>query len=50
MSLHPLSVQITTRDSVEQKEVQQQYIIESRYPRWELVKIFWHAFFNIRFR
>lgn len=49
MSLYPLTVQITTRDSVAQREVQQQYVVQTRYPRWELLKIFWHAFFHMRF-
>ncbi len=50
MSKHPLSVQITTRDSVAQTEVRQQYMIQTSHPRWELLKIFWHAFFHVRFR
>jgi len=49
VSLHPLTVQITTRDSVAQREVQQQYVVQTHYPRWELLKIFWHAFFHTRF-
>jgi hypothetical protein len=48
--MHPLSVQIITRDSVLQKEVQQQYIVQTMHPRWEMIKIFVHAFFHIRFR
>lgn len=48
--MHPLSIHITTRDSVEQREVHQHYVVETSYPRWELLKIFLHAFFNIRFR
>ena len=48
--MHPLTVQIITRDSVEQKEVQQQYIVQTKHPRWEMIKIFVHAFFHIRFR
>jgi hypothetical protein len=48
--MHPLSVQITTRDSVEQREIQQQYITQTRHPRWELLKIFWHAFLTLKFR
>jgi hypothetical protein len=49
VSLYPLTVQITTRDSVAQREVQQQYVVQTRYPRWELLKIFCHAFFHMRF-
>jgi len=48
--MHPLSVQITTRDNVEHREVQQQYLVETNHPRWEMVKIFLHAFFHVRFR
>jgi len=48
--MHPLSVQITTRDSVEQREIHQQYILQTRHPRWELAKIFWHAFLTLKFR
>jgi len=48
--MHPLTVQIITRDSVEQKEVQQQYIVQTKHPRWEMIKIFVHAFFHVRFR
>lgn len=48
--MHPLSVQIITRDSVEQKEIQQQYIVQTKHPRWEIIKIFFHAFFNLKFR
>jgi hypothetical protein len=48
--MHPLTVQIITRDSVAQKEVQQQYIVHTKHPRWEMIKIFVHAFFHVRFR
>jgi hypothetical protein len=47
--MHPLSVQIVTRDSRSQQEIRHQYLMETRFPRWELVKIFFHAFFSIRF-
>jgi hypothetical protein len=50
VSQHPLSLQISTRDSVLQKEIQLQYVIQTSHPRWEMLKIFWHAFFHIRFR
>lgn len=50
MSLHPLSIRIVTRDSVEQREVQHQYMVETRHPRWELLKIMVHALFHLRFR
>jgi hypothetical protein len=49
VSLHPLTVQISTRDSVAQREVRQHYVVQTRHPRWELLKIFWHAFFHMRF-
>ncbi len=48
--MYPLTVRIITRDSVQQKEIQQQYIVQTRFPRWEMAKIFWHALFHIRFR
>jgi hypothetical protein len=48
--MHPLSVQIITRDSVAQKEIQQQYIVETKHPRWEIIKIFFHAFMHLKFR
>lgn len=47
---YPLSIQIITRDTVLQKEIQQQYIVQTRHPRWELLKIFLHAFVHMRFR
>jgi len=50
VATHPLSVQITTRDSLEQREIQQHYVVTTSRPRWELAKIFWHAFFHLRFR
>lgn len=50
MTVYPLTVQISTRDSIEQREVQQQYVVQTRHPRWELIKIFWHAFFHLEFR
>jgi hypothetical protein len=46
----PLSVQIITYDSVSQKEVQHQYIVQTKHPRWEMIKIFLHAFLHLRFR
>ncbi len=48
--MHPLSIQIITRDNARQKEVQQQYIVQAKHPRWEMLKIFWHAFWHIRFK
>ena len=48
--MHPLTVQIITRDSARQKEIQQQYVVETRFPRLELLKIFWHALFHVQFR
>ena len=50
MSQYPLSLQISTRDSVLQKEIQLEYVVQTRHPRWEMLKIFLHAFFHIRFR
>lgn len=48
--MHPLTVQIVTRDNVLNREVQQQYVVETRHPRWEMLKIFLHAFIHLRFR
>ena len=47
--MHPLSVQIITRDAASGREVQQQYIREGRHPRWELFKIFLHALLHVKF-
>lgn len=47
---YPLTVQISTRDSVHNREVRRHYILETRHPRWELFKIFVHALFHVRFR
>ncbi|MBP1678403.1 MAG: hypothetical protein H6Q29_314 [Bacteroidetes bacterium] len=47
---YPLTVQISTRDSRLDREVRRQYVLNTRHPRWELVKIFVHAFFNLTFR
>jgi len=48
--MYPLTVRIITRDSVEKREIQQQYIVETKHPRWEMLRIFWHALFHVRFR
>lgn len=50
MSTYPLTVEISTRDSVAQREVRHQYAVQTRHPHWELLKIFWHAFTHMRFR
>jgi hypothetical protein len=47
---YPLTVQIITRDSKLDREVRRQYVLNTRHPRWELMKIFVHAFFNVTFR
>ncbi|HTY59375.1 MAG TPA: hypothetical protein VMF59_11185 [Bacteroidota bacterium] len=47
--MHPLSVQIITHDSASEREVQHQYILEGRHPRWELFKIFVHALLHVKF-
>jgi hypothetical protein len=47
--MHPLSVQIITRDNRLQKEIHQTYEASSRFPRWELVKIFFRAFMNLKY-
>lgn len=48
--MHPLFVQITTRDSRDRREVRHEYILQAKHPRWELMKILVHAFLHIRFR
>ncbi|MBI5472215.1 MAG: hypothetical protein HY961_07705 [Ignavibacteriae bacterium] len=50
MKLHPLSVQITTKDAAAQREIQQSYVLQTAHPRWELVKIFIRAMFSLKFR
>lgn len=50
LNMHPLSVQISTRDSVEQREIRQQYLVQTNHPRWEILKIFIHAFLHVQFR
>jgi len=50
VSNYPLTVQITTRDSVDAREVHQEYVVRTKHPRWELCKIFWHALLHIKFR
>lgn len=47
--MHPLSVQIITRDSASHRELQHQYVAETRFPRWELLKIFLHALLTVKF-
>jgi hypothetical protein len=49
LSMHPLSVQIVTRDSATRREIQHNYMVETRHPRWELRKIFFHALFTLKF-
>jgi hypothetical protein len=48
--MHPLFVQITTHSARDRREVRHEYVLQARHPRWELLKIFWHAFLHIRFR
>lgn len=48
--MHPLSIQIITRDTKTEREVRQQYVVQSRHPRWEMIKIFIHALFHVKFR
>ena len=45
----PLTIEISTRDRGRQKEIRRQYIVRTRFPRWELIKIFWHILFHLRF-
>ncbi len=46
----PLTVQIITRDSGSQKEIRQQYVVQTNHPRWEMLKIFFHALIHLRLR
>ena len=48
--MHPLSVQIITRDSHLQKEIHLEYDVQTRFPRWELLKILVRALFNLQYR
>ena len=48
--MYPLSIQITTRDSVQQREIRQSYILETKHPRWELARILLRAIFTLKFR
>jgi hypothetical protein len=50
MAIHPLSVTISTRNSIAGREVQQQYVVQTKHPRWELLKIFLHALTHMEFR
>jgi hypothetical protein len=50
MATHPLSVIISTRDSIAGRDVQQQYMVQTKHPRWELLKIFVHALTHLKFR
>jgi hypothetical protein len=48
--MHPISVQIITRDMRLQKEVHHEYVVQTNHPRWGLMKIFLRAFLTLRFR
>jgi len=48
--MHPISVQIITRDSTLQKEIHREFMVQTKYPRWGLFKIFLQAFFSLKFR
>ena len=48
--MHPLSVRFITRDRNLQKEIHQQYDVQTKFPRWGLLKIFLRAFLNLRYR
>jgi hypothetical protein len=50
MAKFPLSVTISTRNSIAGRDVQQQYIVQTKHPRWELFKIFVHAMTHMEFR
>ena len=36
--MHPLTIHIVTRDSAARKEIQRHYVVQTRHPRWEMVK------------
>ncbi len=48
--MHPLSVQITTKDSSGLRDVQYNYVLQTNSPRWQLLKIFLKAFFTMKFK
>ncbi len=48
MSEHPLSIQVITRDPRDQKEVRREYVVSTKHPRWEILKIFIDLFFRAR--
>lgn len=50
LTMHPLTVQIITRDNSRQQEVHQQYVVQTNHPRWELAKIFLRALMTLKFR
>jgi hypothetical protein len=50
VSLHPLSVHISTKDTLEQRDVQYSYVLSAKHPRWELFKIMLRALFTVKFR
>gem|GEM_PF-1250399 len=50
MNEFPIAVTISTRDTTENRDVQHQYIVRTRHPRWELLRILVRALFEIRFR
>jgi hypothetical protein len=47
--MHPLSVQITTKDSSGLRDVHYNYVLNTYFPRLELFKIFLKAFFSMKF-
>jgi len=47
--MHPLSVQIITRDNSQQKEIHQEFVVQTKHPRWELAKIFFRALVTLRY-
>ena len=48
--MHPLSVRIITRDSQLQKEIHQQFDLQTNFRRLGLLKIFLRALLNLRYR
>lgn len=50
MTEYPLAVHIATKDTQEQRDVQFNYVLTTRHPRWTLFKIFVRALLTIKFR
>ncbi len=47
--MFPISVQIITHDDHTKREIRQEYMVHARFPRWEMLKIFFHALIHTKF-